>query len=74
MAAARVSASYVNVTAILTINEVADYLRISSSKVYRMVWAGQIPAFKIGFDWRFSLDAIERWRLGLEGRDDVYRD
>ncbi len=73
MATALVSASDANPIAILPIKEVASYLRLSSSTVYRMVKGGKIPAFKIGSDWRFKVDSIDRWRLRQGGLVDEQR-
>jgi excisionase family DNA binding protein len=38
-------------------------LRVHPSTVYRLVRRNQIPAFHIGSDWRFNIEAIDRWRL-----------
>jgi PTS system nitrogen regulatory IIA component len=46
---------------ILTVEEVAKYLRVSERTVYDWAQAGEIPAGKIGTVWRFKKDAIERW-------------
>jgi excisionase family DNA binding protein len=46
---------------IMTINELAKYLRLHTSTVYRMVRLGQIPASKIGNQWRFRKDVIDSW-------------
>jgi excisionase family DNA binding protein len=47
---------------VMTTGEVAKWLRIHYTTVYRLVRQGKIPgAFKIGSDWRFRRDAIERW-------------
>src|SRR5574344_1240332 len=46
---------------ILTIEEVAKYLRISERTVYDWAQKGEIPAGKIGTVWRFKKDEIERW-------------
>jgi len=45
----------------MTIAEVAEYLQVHRSTIYRLVHKGQIPAFKIGSDYRFDRDAIEKW-------------
>jgi excisionase family DNA binding protein len=58
---------------VLTLEEVADYLNVHPSTIYRLVKKSQIPAFKIGSDWRFNSDSIERWikaREGLNGLND----
>ncbi len=46
---------------ILTIDEVADYLRVSSRTVYEWAQKGEIPAGKIGTAWRFQKAEVERW-------------
>jgi excisionase family DNA binding protein len=45
----------------MTIDELAKYLRLHTSMVYRMVRLGQIPASKIGHQWRFRKDVIDNW-------------
>jgi excisionase family DNA binding protein len=45
----------------LTVTELADYLKISRSMIYRLLKRGEIPGFKIGSDWRFNLDEIDQW-------------
>jgi excisionase family DNA binding protein len=52
----------------LTVTEVAEYLRISRSMTYRLLKRGEIPAFRIGSDWRFNLEEIDRWRAEREIR------
>ncbi len=46
---------------ILTVQEVAAYLRLHAVTVYRMAQNGELPAFRVGRRWRFKLDQIERW-------------
>ena len=46
---------------VMTIKELAAYLRLHQSTIYRLVKCGQLPAFKIGSDWRFTLEEIEAW-------------
>jgi excisionase family DNA binding protein len=46
---------------ILTIGELAAYLRCSVSSVYRQVKFGSLPSFKIGSDYRFNKSQIEQW-------------
>jgi len=41
--------------------EVADYLHVSMSTVHRLVRHGLIPAFRIGKDYRFGRDEIDKW-------------
>ena len=47
--------------AIMTIGEVADYLKVTERTIYRLAGAKQIPAFKVGGSWRFSKLDIEAW-------------
>jgi len=51
---------------IMTANEVADYLRIHKSTVYRMAKQRQMPGTRIGNQWRFRRDAIDRWLSAKE--------
>lgn len=46
---------------ILTIEEVAKYLRVSERTVYDWAQKGEIPSGKIGTVWRFKKDEIEKW-------------
>jgi excisionase family DNA binding protein len=39
---------------IMTVHDVARYLRLSESKVYRSARAGVLPAIRIGKTWRFK--------------------
>ncbi|MDR0722398.1 MAG: PTS sugar transporter subunit IIA [Treponema sp.] len=46
---------------ILTIDEVAKYLRVSERTVYDWAQKGEIPSGKIGTVWRFKRSEIEKW-------------
>ena len=46
---------------ILTIDEVAAYLKAGRRTVYRLAANGQIPAFKLGGTWRFRRTELDRW-------------
>ena len=46
---------------LLTAEELADFLRVHRSTVYRLLRNGQLQAFRVGSDWRFSRDLIEEW-------------
>ena len=48
---------------VFTVKELADYLGIHASTIYRMVKRGALPAFKVGADWRFNREEIDAWRL-----------
>ena len=54
---------------ILTIKQVADYLKVTERTIYRLAGAKKIPAFKVGGTWRFSLADIDSWikQQSMEG-------
>lgn len=45
----------------LTIDELAGYIKMSRTKLYGMAQRGEIPASKIGTQWRFDRDEIDQW-------------
>jgi excisionase family DNA binding protein len=51
---------------VLTVGEVAQYLRIPVSSVYKLAQDGRIPCRKVGRQWRFIRPAIDEW-LGQRG-------
>jgi excisionase family DNA binding protein len=46
---------------ILTLDEVAAYLKAGKKTVYRLVQQGQLPGFKLGGTWRFRRTELDRW-------------
>ncbi len=46
---------------ILTVKEVAKYLRVDEKTVYRLAKSGKLPAFKAGRSWRFHRADVERY-------------
>jgi excisionase family DNA binding protein len=46
---------------VLTIEELAVYLKIAKSTLYKLSQEGRIPAQKVGRHWRYRKDAIDRW-------------
>lgn len=46
---------------ILTLEEVAAYLKAGKRTVYRLAQQGDIPAFKLGGTWRFRRTELDRW-------------
>ena len=46
---------------ILTIKEVADYLRVTERTLYRLAQEGKIPAFKDRGSWRFRRNDLDLW-------------
>lgn len=50
----------------MTLQEVASYLRLSRETLYRLAQNGEIPASKIGQQWRFRRDKVDAWTESLE--------
>ena len=48
---------------IMTIEEVATYLKLKPQTIYTWAQNGKIPAAKIGKEWRFRKDIIDTWFL-----------
>ena len=46
---------------ILTLKEVAEYLKLAEKTAYRFAAEGKLPGFKIGGSWRFKREDIDRW-------------
>jgi excisionase family DNA binding protein len=46
---------------ILTLKEVAAYLKLADKTAYRLVSEGKLPGFKVGGSWRFKLNDLEAW-------------
>ena len=51
---------------VMTLEDVAQFLHVHPSTVYRLLRTHKIPAFKMGSDWRFNQESIERWIKKLE--------
>lgn len=45
----------------LTVDELAAYLKFSRAKLYQMAQNAEIPASKIGNQWRFDHEEIDAW-------------
>ena len=46
---------------ILTLKEVAQYLKLAEKTAYRLTADGKLPGFKVGGSWRFKRVDIEQW-------------
>ena len=46
---------------LMTVQEVADYLRVTDKTIYRLLKRGKIPAARVGRQWRFDRAAIDEW-------------
>lgn len=56
---------------ILTLPEVAELLKVAEKTVYSMAQKRQLPAFKVGGQWRFKRVDIDQW---IEQRKAALRD
>ena len=46
---------------LMTVEELAGYLRVTEKTVYRLLKQGRIPAVKVGHQWRFDKNSIDEW-------------
>jgi len=46
---------------IMTLKEVAQYLKLADKTAYRLAAEGKLPGFKVGGSWRFKQSDIESW-------------
>jgi len=58
---------------IMTVKDVASYLKLNERTVYRMATAANIPAFKVGTSWRFKKEEIDTW-IELQHNQNKSRD
>ena len=55
-----------NYPEILLVEEVADYLRVNKQTIYNLLRQGQLPAKKIGGQWRFHKKAIDDYLMAQD--------
>ena len=53
---------------ILTIDELASYMKLSKSSLYHFARAGKVPGVKVGRHWRFHKEAIDAWVKNQPGK------
>jgi excisionase family DNA binding protein len=59
---------------IMTLEEVAHYLRLKPQTIYRWAADKRIPAVKLGKEWRFRRSVLDRWLdEQLLGEDSGFR-
>ena len=46
---------------ILTLKEVAEYLKLAEKTAYRLAAEGKLPGFKVGGSWRFRREDVQQW-------------
>ena len=45
----------------MTAEELAQLLRVNRTTIYRLLKNSDLPAFKVGKEWRFQREAVESW-------------
>jgi len=53
---------------IMTVADLSEYLRVHPSTIYKLLRSGELPGFKVGSDWRFNTEIIDRWCIEHSGR------
>ena len=48
---------------LLTLEQVAEYLNVDKFTVYRLLNDKELPAFKVGNQWRFKRKMLENWLM-----------
>lgn len=46
---------------VMTIDDLAAYLKLSKSTLYKLCAEGKVPGTKVGRHWRFRKDIIDNW-------------
>ena len=46
---------------VMTIDELAEYLQVSKSSLYKLAQDGRVPGQKVGKHWRFHRETIDAW-------------
>ncbi len=55
------SGSSINPPDVMKIDELAAYLQVAKSTLYKLTQEGKVPGQKVGKHWRFHKDAIDDW-------------
>jgi len=54
---------------ILTLKEVANYLKLAEKTAYRLAADDKLPGFKVGGSWRFKREDLEHWIEEKKNKD-----
>ena len=46
---------------VMTIGDLAAYLKLSKSTLYKLCQEGKVPGQKVGRHWRFHREVVDRW-------------
>ena len=57
---------------VMTVREVAKYLRMKPVTIYKHAQGGKLPAFKVGREWRFRADELRAWVQARSRRSDTF--
>lgn len=53
-------------TDVITVRELAVYLKMAEKTLYRLAAEGSVPGFKVGGAWRFRKSEIDKWIIRQE--------
>jgi len=56
---------------LMTVDELAKYLRMKKVTIYKHAQEGKLPGFKVGSTWRFKKLTIDKWIEAQETRNHV---
>ena len=45
----------------MTVEELAEYLKMKPVTIYKHAQGGKVPGFKVGSKWRFKKETIDAW-------------
>ncbi len=54
---------------LMTVDELAKYLRMKKVTIYKHAQEGKLPGFKVGSTWRFKKTTIDRWIEAQENKN-----
>ncbi len=57
---------------VMTVDEVATYLKIPKSSIYKLAQEGRIPCQKVGKHWRFHRNTLKQWLSNQYSGADVH--
>ncbi|MAD65535.1 helix-turn-helix domain-containing protein [Haliea sp.] len=58
---------------VLTIKDVADYLKVNERTIYRLAASGELPGFKVGNSWRFKQSELEQYITAQHNRNTPHK-
>lgn len=53
---------------VMTIDDLAKYLKLSTSTLYKLCAEGKVPGQKVGRHWRFHRTVIDQWLCSNRGK------